>query len=455
MDGVNEAVPGNVAPPEDTWSVAQLNREIKQVVTEADARFPTHVVGEVAEVDTYGFGTFFELRDLKDEPVISCLAWSQTTTDNDHTLEAGTRTVVEATVDFYPDRGDCQLLVSNYWPLGASQRRREFDALRRELTAEGLFDDQRKQSIAPYPACVGLVTSPAGSAREDAWSAITDRSPRTDVTLCGATVQGEDAVPSLVGALNQLEADPAVETIILTRGGGSDVDLWCFNAEPLVRCVASCSTPVVAAIGHEDDDTLVGEAADARAMTPTDAGVAATTPIADVKEQVGTLERRIETAFGSLVADRLEVLERRIDTAHETLEQRATQRASLSRRGSNLERRVTVAYETLVTTRLDALERRIETALGDLELAAATAVTPESVTGERVAGLERRIDTAYEARVTRDLEQLDRRIDRAYRDLEAEHRVQAKATEARRLRIVIAVLVGLVLLGGLAALVVL
>jgi len=165
---------------------------------------------------------------------------------------------------------------------------------------------------------------------------------------------------------------------------------------------------VVAAIGHEDDDTLVGEAADARAMTPTDAGVAATTPIADVKEQVGTLERRIETAFGSLVADRL-----------------------------------------------DALERRIETALGDLELAAATAVTPESVTGERVSGLDRRIDTAYEARVTRELEQLDRRIDRAYRDLEAEHRVQAKATEARRLRIVVAVLVGLVLLGGLAALVVL
>lgn len=402
MERVDRGDAGDVEElPEGAWSVARLNDEIQSVLTEASGRFPTHVVGEVAEVDRYDFGAFFELRDLEAAPSISCLAWASVLADHDHDLEPGTSVVLEADVDFYPDRGDCQLLVAAYWPLGESDRKRELEALRRELAEEGLFDEARARPLPDYPACVGLVTSSSGSAREDVCAAIAERSPRTDVLLCGASVQGEDAVPSLLRAIERLDADPRVESIVLTRGGGSDVDLWTFNAEPLVRRVAACRTPIVAAIGHEDDDTLVEQAADRRAMTPTEAGVLATTPVEYALADLATLEHRIDGAYHALVTDRLEERERRVDAALDALEQRAERRAARRQRARDVEQRVHTAYRTLVESRLDDLERR---------------------------------------------------VDAAYRDLETEARVEAGAAEARRLRIAVAVLLVLLVLGALAVL---
>lgn len=431
--------------PEGTWTVARLNREIQSALSDVADRFPTHVVGEVAEIDEYPFGAFFELRDLEDEPSISCIAWSGAMSDFDHELTEGTKAVVEAEVDFYPERGDCQLQVADYWPLGESARQQEFEALRTALDEEGLFDEERKQPIPPHPGCIGLVTSPSGSAREDCWSAITKRSPRTDVKLYGATVQGEAAVPSLIEGLNRLDADPDVETIIVTRGGGSDVDLWCFNAEPLVRCIAACATPTVVAIGHEDDETLVEFVADDRAMTPTEAGVLATTHVKQTVETLGGIERRLSLAYRSTVDDRLDDAARRIETAHERLEQRVARRESRYQRSRDLEQRVTTAYETLVETRLDGIETEMDRHLQDLEHAAATEAATAEAARSRVSDLEARIDAAYETHVSGELETLERRIDDAYRAMETEQRVEAGTAEARRLRIAVAVLLAVLL----------
>lgn len=387
------------ALPEGTWTVAELNDEIDDVLAAVQPRFPDYVVGEVADVGAYDYGTFFELRDLEAEPSIQCVAWRSSVADFDHELEAGTEAVVEADVDFYPDRGDTQLVVSGYWPVGESARQRELAELRRELEAEGLFDDDRKRPIPDHPACVGLVTSTSGSAREDAWRAISERSPRTDVTLCGATVQGEGAVPSLLRAIRRLDADPEVETLLLTRGGGSDVDLHCFDAEPLVRCVAACETPVIAAIGHEDDEALVEEVADQRAMTPTQAGDFATTPVEHVLAELSTVERRVDEAYRSLVEDRLEDVERRVETAHDQVRQRVERQVATLRRAGDLERRIDANYRALWTTRLDDLDVRIE------------------------AG---------------------------YRDAEAAAEIEAGAAEARRLKVVVAVLLAILVLGAIA-----
>lgn len=436
--------------PEGTWPVGKLNEEIEAVLNDAHTRFPTHVVGEVAEVDEYDFGTFFELRDLDEQPVISCLAWSYTLEDIEHELEEGTEAIVEASVDFYPDRGDCQLLVTGYWPLGESHRQQQLDALRSELAEEGLFDEERKQQLPPYPGCLGLVTSPSGSAREDTWAAISERSPRTEVRLCGATVQGDEAVSSLITSIQFLDSDPEVETIIVTRGGGSDVDLWCFNAEPLLRTIASCSTPVLVAIGHEDDETLVEYVADERAMTPTEAGVIATPEIEHLGDDLSIVQQRIENSYNTLVNERLDGLERQITTAYEALEQRVAQQDSLRQRSRDLERRVTIGYETLVEKRLEILDTRIERAVKEVELAAESEATSAQIARGRLKDLEGRIDVAYDTLVNRKLEQYDRRIESAYRDIETAERVQAGTAEARRLRIVVAILLGLILLGGLA-----
>jgi exodeoxyribonuclease VII large subunit len=434
--------------PDNARTVAQLNEEIESVLDDSQARFPSHVVGEVAEVDEYPFGTFFELRDPEAEPVISCLAWSDAVENFEHDLEAGTTAVVEATVDFYPERGDCQLVVWEYWPLGESKRQQELGALRRRLADDGLFDDERKRPIPSHPGCLGLVTSPTGSAREDVWAAVTERSPRTEVRLHGATVQGEDAVPSLIDGIETLDTDPAVETILVTRGGGSDTDLWSFNAEPLVRCIAACSTPVVVAVGHEDDETLVEEAADARAMTPTEAGVLATTPLEAVMDELESLERRTERCYRALVETELERLERRVVTAHEALEQQVTRRESLEKRTRNLERRVTSAYGSLVETRLDRLETRVERGLAEAELAAESEAASARVARGRLTDIERRIAVAYRTHVDRELRQLEQRIEGSYRELAADERVRAEAVTARRLRIVVVVLLGVILLGG-------
>jgi len=387
--------------PDDSWSVAELNAEIGAVLDSARDRFPSYVVGEVTDVGRYDFGTFFDLRDVDDEAVIGCLAWSGTLETVDHPLEGGTTVVVEAEVDFHPDSGDTQLLVEDYWPLGASDRVETLRSLRADLEAEGLLAESRRRPVPAYPDCVGLVTSPSGSAREDFTSTVADRHPSATVKLCGATVQGEAAVPSLVGAIQRLERDPAVDVVVVTRGGGSDADLWCFNEEPVVRAVANCSTPVVAAVGHEDDETLAEAVADRRAMTPTEAGVEATPDVDAVRDRLAGLEIRVDTAYESVVDDRLAAHDRRVESAVAALRQDATARVA---------------------------DRR------------------------RAADLEARIDRAYRTRVERELETAETRIETAHRELEADERVEASAAEIRRLRAaVVALLVVLALAAAAVA----
>lgn len=474
MEGVDPEQPTEL--PDGTWTVGQLNREIQRTLDDEGNRFPTHIVGEIAEVSDYGFGTFFELRDLEDEPAISCLAWAADVATFEHELTAGTEAVVAADVDFYPDRGDCQLLVSEYWPLGESTRQQELEQVRRQLTGEGLFEEARKQRIPPHPSCIGLVTSPAGSAREDVWATVSERSPRTEVRLCGTTVQGENAVPSLLDAIGRLDRDPDVETLIVTRGGGSDTDLWVFNAEPLVRRIAACSTPVVVAIGHEDDKTLVERAADERAMTPTEAGVTATTPVEAVLEDLAVLEQRVAHGYRTSVESRLDALDRRIESAHEALARRVQQRDAVQDRARDLDRRITTAYtdqverrldglerdirrafRALAGSQLDTLERRLDTAMADRELAAESEAATAQATRRRLDDIEARIDAAFRARAAGELDALEHRIDVADRELAADARVAASERAAHRLRTVVAALVVLLALavGAVAVLLVL
>jgi exodeoxyribonuclease VII large subunit len=445
--------------PDDTWTVGQLNREIQQALEAQADRFPTHIVGEIAEVDHYEFGAFFELRDPEEEPSISCLAWAGEVESFEHDIEPGTEAVVEATVDFYPERGDCQLLVSGYWPLGESSRQQELERLEAQLATEGLFAEQHKQQLPAHPDCIGLVTSPAGSAREDVWATVSERSPRTEVRLCGATVQGDAAVPSLLEGIDRLDRDPDVETLIVTRGGGSDSDLGSFDAEPLVRRIAACSTPVVVAIGHEDDETLVEAAADARAMTPTEAGVRATTPTEELLEDLSVLEQRVDHGYRTVVESQLETLDRRIESAHEALTRTTQQRAAtrnrardlarrirfayrgvVERRLDGLEREVTVRHHRLAVTRLDALEQRLDAAMAERELTAESEAAAVRVTDRRLDDLANRIDGAFRAQAARELDGLAHRIDRAYREVETSARVAASERAARRFRVVAAVL---------------
>jgi exodeoxyribonuclease VII large subunit len=138
--------------------------------------------------------------------------------------------------------------------------------------------------------------------------------------------------------------------IVVTRGGGADATLWVFNREPVARAIIECTTPVVVAVGHEDDETLAEKVVDERAMTPTAAGVAVTPELEAIADRLETLERRITDGYAALVEERLTMLANRITGGVRTIEQEAVTREATRQRVTDLERRLTTAYTTLVTT---------------------------------------------------------------------------------------------------------
>jgi exodeoxyribonuclease VII large subunit len=233
--------------------------------------------------------------------------------------------------------------------------------------------------------------------------------------------------------------------IVVTRGGGADADLWCFNEDPVVRAIADCATPTVVAVGHEDDETLAEAVADHRSMTPTDTGVAVAPDLVSVRQRVSDIEHRVDRAYTTVVTDRVAAITQRLDTGIQTLEQRAQAREATRQRTADLEHRITVAYEALVASRLTAIETRLNDAYQALEHAAETDAVTTRAARRRIRGLESWIDAAYQTRVDRELGALESRIEDGYREIETDARVRAGQSEARRLRVAIILL--LVVLG--------
>jgi exodeoxyribonuclease VII large subunit len=181
----------------------------------------------------------------------------------------GTRVVAEGSVTVYPQRGNYQLLVTGLRADGEGDLYREFLRRKEKLLAEGLFDPSRKKPLPPYPRTIGVITSPTGAVIQDILRTLQRRFPCAEVLLAPSLVQGDAAAPSVVLALEGLVRRGGIDLVIIARGGGSTEDLWCFNDENLARAVFACPLPVVSAIGHETDFTILDFVADVRAATPT------------------------------------------------------------------------------------------------------------------------------------------------------------------------------------------
>ena len=148
----------------------------------------------------------------------------------------------------------------------------QFEAMKKRLHAEGLFDEERKKELPYLPRGVGVVTASGSAAEADMLDSIGARFPDMIVAVQPCLVQGPQAADTIVDAIEVLEQDPDIDVIIVGRGGGSLEDLWAFNEEPVVRAIAACTKPIISAVGHETDTTLADFAADVRAKTPTAAG---------------------------------------------------------------------------------------------------------------------------------------------------------------------------------------
>jgi exodeoxyribonuclease VII large subunit len=225
-------------------------------------------------------------------------------------LENGVHLLARGRLTVYEARGDLQLVVEDAEPMGEGLARLELEALKRRLADEGLFAVERKRSLPALPRAVGVVTSPTGAAVRDVLQVLGRRAPGMPVVLAPARVQGDGAAEELRDALALAAAHPEVDVIILGRGGGSAEDLSPFNDEALVRAVAACPVPVITAVGHETDVTLVDHAADLRAPTPSAAAELAVRDRERLAEQLRRTEQGLAHALYRRVGDLRQRLER-------------------------------------------------------------------------------------------------------------------------------------------------
>ncbi|UCM90101.1 exodeoxyribonuclease VII large subunit [Streptomyces marincola] len=213
----------------------------------------------------------------------------------------GARVVVLAKPEWYAPRGELSLRAAEIRPVGVGELLVRLERLKRTLTAEGLFADARKRRLPFLPGCVGLVTGRASAAERDVLRNARSRWPAVRFAVRNVAVQGVHAVPQVIEALRDLDADPEVDVIVVARGGGSVEDLLPFSDESLVRAVAACGTPVVSAIGHEPDSPLLDLVADVRASTPTDAAKRVVPEVGEELARVRQLRDRARWVLASRI----------------------------------------------------------------------------------------------------------------------------------------------------------
>ena len=238
----------------------------------------------------------------------------------------GDKVLVRARVTLYEPRGDFQLVCEYMEPAGFGELQQKFEQLKQKLADEGLFNAERKRQLPPFPTTVGVITSPTGAAIRDVLSVLAKRAPFIRVIIYPAVVQGAEAPAALIAALQTANRRAECDVLLLTRGGGSLEDLFCFNDEKLARQIAGSGIPVVSAVGHEVDFTIADFVADMRAPTPS-AGAALISPDRDgLQHRIGQLLHRQQQALTRALAhrrDKLASLSGRLPTPERLLARRA------------------------------------------------------------------------------------------------------------------------------------
>jgi exodeoxyribonuclease VII large subunit len=275
-----------------------------RVVTEAikeyvDRLGPIWIEGEIAELnERSGMMAFMRLRDTSADMSLSVMCHKSVIAAV-KPLPANARVVIYAKPSWYTKSGTLSMSAKEIRQVGVGELLARLEALKSLLAAEGLFSIDRKVSLPVLPRKVGLICGRNTDAEKDVVENARRRWPAVEFEIREVTVQGAAAVVEVSAALRELEANPDVDVIIITRGGGSFEDLLPFSDESLVRLAASCETPIVSAIGHEKDSPLLDLVADYRASTPTDA---AKRVIPDIAEEINAIQKLRDRAFRSLFA---------------------------------------------------------------------------------------------------------------------------------------------------------
>ncbi len=313
-------------------SVTELNRQTRQLL---EGSFPVlWVAGEISGFKRYDSGhCYFTLKDAGAQ--VRCVMFRNRAALLDFAPREGTKVEARAVVSLYEARGDFQLTIEALRPAGLGALFEAFEALKRKLEAEGLFNAARKRALPLFPRAIGIVTSPAAAALRDVLATLQRRMPGLPVILYPTAVQGDAAAAQIASAIRAASTRREVDTLIVCRGGGSIEDLWSFNEEVVARAIADCSIPVISGVGHETDFTIADFVADLRAPTPTAAAELACPNREEGLARLAHLQHRLGQALARQLQQRMQRLDsltRRLQHPGERLMRQRERLAALAHR---------------------------------------------------------------------------------------------------------------------------
>lgn len=351
------------------FTVSDLAFSLKRTLEENYAR--VRVRGELSRVSIPSSGHMY--TSLKDsQSVIDAVCWKGTLAKLSVRPEEGLEVICTGRITTYPARSNYQLIIESMELAGEGALLKMLEERRKKLASEGLFDQDKKKRIPFLPEKIGVITSPTGAVIRDIIHRISDRFPR-HVLVWPVMVQGEGVESQIAGAIEGFNALPSSErpdVLIVARGGGSLEDLMPFNAESVVRACAASRIPIISAIGHETDTTLIDYAADLRAPTPTGAAEMAVPMRINLLAQIADNEKRLPSGLLRLLSERrhkLDASSARLGNPNQILEikaqrlDHATDRLSRSFREQLNKRQNTLArYETLLRPPATLLREKIQ-----------------------------------------------------------------------------------------------
>ncbi|SIT66062.1 Exodeoxyribonuclease VII large subunit [Ectothiorhodosinus mongolicus] len=326
--------------PEEVFSVSGLNQSVQRMIEGAFPRI--WVEGEISNLARPASGhLYFSLKDAQAQ--VRCALFRSAAQRLGFRPQDGMQVLARAKVSLYSARGDYQLIVDHVEEAGDGALRRAFDALRKRLEGEGLFDPALKRPIPRLPRRIGVITSPSGAVIRDIVSVLKRRFPALPILLFPVPVQGAEAAPAIVRALDQAGRQGGCDVVIVARGGGSLEDLWAFNEESVARAIRACALPVISAVGHETDVTIADFAADLRAPTPSAAAELVSPDAVSLQvvltRQKGLLLERMRT--------QLNQRQQMLDSLNRQLRQQHPQRqlAERSQRLDDWDQRLQLAWQ--------------------------------------------------------------------------------------------------------------
>ena len=340
---------------QNVYTVGQINSYIKNMFAQDFLLQELSIKGEVSNCKYHSSGhIYFTLKDEKG--TISCVMFAGNRSGLRFRMAEGMQVVVKGTIDVYERDGKYQMYTRSITRDGAGALYERFERLKQELLERGMFAPEYKKPIPEYVRTLGVVTAPTGAAVRDIINIASRRNPYVQIILYPAIVQGE-AAASIVEGIHALEAKQ-VDVMIVGRGGGSIEDLWAFNEEVVAQAVFDCSIPIISAVGHETDTTIIDYVADLRAPTPSAAAELAVFDVSLLQSQLDgmrlTLNRQIQGRL-RLERTRLKAVEARLKMNSPVGKIREKKTYAM-----NLEERMTSAMRNQITGKRHRLAIYIE-----------------------------------------------------------------------------------------------